>query len=264
MTNSDRITAIVGAGGAIGEAIARRLSDDRRLALLDRDAARLSTVAHRFPADTLRLAVDAADPAAVDDAFASIRGGGGLEALVVAVGTTSGGSIHQLSTDDWDTTIESNLTTVFHTLRAAVATMLEGRGGGPVCVIGSVHADAPQPGFPAYAAAKAGVAALVRQVAAEYGHAGIRVNLVTPGWTSTPHTRGRLDRRDGEHLIDATPLRQLVEASDLADAVAWLLSESSRRVTGAEIVVDAGAHLLGGATVLRTDYRTRLGLPPEV
>lgn len=263
MDQARPIVAIVGAGGAIGEAIARRLGGDgARLALLDRDADRLTAVSAGLDGDPLALAADVASAADVDAAFAAVARGGGLAALVVAVGTTTGGSIHDLPEAQWRATVDSNLTTVYQSLRAGIAALLEA-GGGPICVIGSVHAADPQPGFPAYAAAKAGVAALVRQTAAEYGHRGIRVNLVTPGWTRAPHTSGRLDPRDEGLLHDATPLRALVEPVDIAEAVAWLVSDAARRVTGAEIVVDGGAGLLGGGTVLRAAYRERLGLPTD-
>ncbi|MFE5309590.1 SDR family NAD(P)-dependent oxidoreductase [Isoptericola sp. NPDC056605] len=258
MSTVQGVTAVVGAGGAIGAAIAARLAGEGTVALLDRDAARLADVAASLPERPLVLPVDARDGGAVDAAFAEISRAGGLARLAVAVGTTSGGSIHELDEASWDTILGSNLTTVFHSLRAGVGTLRH--TGGPVCVIGSVHAADPQPGYPAYAAAKAAVAALVRQVAAEYGHVGVRANLVTPGWTRAPHTVGRLEPQDEAALLDTTPLRELVEPSDLAEAVAWLMSGAASRVTGAEIVVDGGASLLGGATVLRQGYRQRLGL----
>ncbi|WP_353816165.1 SDR family NAD(P)-dependent oxidoreductase [Agromyces sp. SYSU T00266] len=254
------LAMIVGAGGAIGGAIAQRLAGDHRLVVIDRDPARLQQVASELPGDTLPIAVDASDASAIDEAFATAATLGDLTELAIAVGTTSAGSIDALETEAWRAVIDSNLTSVFQSLRAGVAAMSS--TGGAICVIGSVHADAPQPGYPAYAAAKAGVKALVRQVAGEYGHHGIRVNLVTPGWTRAGHTSARLAPGDESRLLEASALRDVVEPADLAAAVAWLLSDAARRVTGTETVVDAGASLLGGATVLRPGYRQRLGLAP--
>ncbi|MCE4026271.1 SDR family oxidoreductase [Microbacterium sp. Au-Mic1] len=253
------IAVVVGGGGAIGGAIAAQLAGEYRLALIGRDAGRLAEGAEGFPEPPQLLALDATDGAAVDAAFAQIEAAGPIAALVIAVGTTGGGSLHEIGTDEWRTVVDSNLTTVFETLRAGVSAMIR-TGGGAIVVIGSVHGDDPQPGFPAYAAAKAGVHALAKQAAAEYGHLGIRINLVTPGWTRAPHTAGRLDPRDEELLLDVTPLRELVEPTDIAEAVTWLLGPASRRVSGAEIVVDGGSRLLGSATVLRGQYRRRLGL----
>jgi NAD(P)-dependent dehydrogenase (short-subunit alcohol dehydrogenase family) len=104
------------------------------------------------------------------------------------------------------------------------------------------------------------VLALARQVAGEYGHTGIRVNVVTPGWTLTSHTAERLADGDRAALLDASPLRELAVPDDIAAAAAFLLSDDARRITGAEIVVDAGASLLGGASVLRNAPRRLLNL----
>lgn len=259
MTETSPIVAVVGAGGAIGGAIADRLSANHRLALIGRDPGHLETAARSLPDTTLLLPADAADGAAVDAAFERIEQQGGLSGLVISVGTTGGASLHEITEQQWHDVVASNLTTVFQSLRAGIRALLA-HGGGPIVVIGSVHAAEPQPGYPAYAAAKAGVAALAQQAAAEYGHHGIRINIVTPGWTRAPHTAGRLDPHDEQLLLDSTPLRELVEPEDIAEAVAWLMSPQSRRITGADIVVDGGTHLLGPATVLRGQYRQRLGL----
>lgn len=258
MRRSDCITVVVGAGGAIGEAIARVLARDDRLALLDLDGEHLTRIAQSLPPDTLSFEVDASRAAAMDKAFSAIGKAARIDRLVVSVGITDGGSIHGLPSQRWHATIDSNLTTVYHSLRLGVSNMLS--DGGSIVVVGSVHAESPQPGFPAYAAAKAGVGALARQVAAEYGHRGIRVNVVTPGWTGTPHTRSRLAPSDEALLRDSTPLREFVEPEDLAEAVGWLLSYNARHITGADLRIDGGAALFGGSTVLRDLYRNRIGL----
>ncbi|SIT89738.1 SDR family NAD(P)-dependent oxidoreductase [Microbacterium sp. RU33B] len=255
------VAVVVGAGGQIGEAIANALAGDNRLALIDRDAQRLAEVASTHPGSSA-FAIDAASTAEIDRVFGMVAETGRLARLAIAVGTTRGGSLAELSDGDWQETLDSNLHTVFRSLRAGIRSMAD--RGGAIGIVGSVHAAAPHPGYPAYAAAKAGVAAMARQAAAEYGHRGIRVNLVTPGWTATAHTRSRLDDDDARALDEATPLNGQVGPGDVAGAVAFLLSDSARMITGAEIVVDGGASLLGGAAVLRTGYREALGLRPHL
>ena len=255
------LVIIAGAAGSIGRQIALQLSDHYTLGLLDQDADGIAEVrdaiehkgghAHAF-------AIDITDSARVAEAFTSLTADNPLHSVVIAVGTTSGGSIESLSDAEWDSCMESCLTTVFRLIRETVREF--GDRGGTLCVLGSVQAAHPVPGFPAYGAAKAAVASLVRQVACEYGHQGIRANLVTPGWTETPHTLSRLERGGIDQLIDATPLRQLVQPEDIAATVDFLLSPAARKITGTDIVVDGGAQLLTASSALRAPFRSALGL----
>jgi NAD(P)-dependent dehydrogenase (short-subunit alcohol dehydrogenase family) len=254
------LAVVVGGGGEIGRAIAAQLALRHRIALVDRDGARLRDAAESLPADTLIIETDAAAEGAVAAAVHALDVAEPVAVFAIAVGTTEGGSLDAVDAASWARVVDSNLTAVFESLRAAVTAFRRQGTDGAICVIGSVHAAAPLPGYPAYAAAKAGVVALARQTATEYGHLGIRVNVVTPGWTRTAHTAGRLGDADEAALLDATPLRELVEPDDIAAATAFLLGDGARRITGADIVVDAGASLLGGATVLRAGSRQLLGL----
>ena len=251
------VVAVIGGAGAIGRAIAAELASEARLIVIDRDAAGVERAVSELGGDAVGHVVDVA---ADEDATVELLAGQASEnrqlGVVVCVGTTMSGSIAELSLQDWRACLDSCLTSVYMSLKAAVLALRE--TGGAICVIGSVHADSPQPGYAAYAAAKAGVHALARQVAAEYGHLGIRVNLVTPGWTQAPHTLARADDRDA--IRSATPLRTLTGPNDIAAAVRFLMSDAARQISGSEIVVDGGARLFGADTVLREQYRSRIGL----
>lgn len=260
------ITLVVAGGaGEIGQAVAallaQRLGADDELLLLDRNAARLDDAVRalgRDPGAQARaVALDLADVEQVDAVFTDAAQHRRIAGVAIAVGTTTPGSIEDATATDWEAVQRSCLTTVFAVLRASVRAMPD---RGSICVVGSVQAAQPMPGFAAYAAAKAGVVALSRQVALEYGRRGLRVNVVTPGWTRTKHTEGRLDTDDEAHLHEATPLPRLVEPRDIAAAVDFLLSPAADAVTGAELVVDAGAGLVPGASLLREQPRRLLGL----
>jgi meso-butanediol dehydrogenase/(S,S)-butanediol dehydrogenase/diacetyl reductase len=109
-------------------------------------------------------------------------------------------------------------------------------------------------GLGAYASAKAGLLALTRNLAAEYGRRGIRCNAVCPGAVLTPPTRAFLSAVDGiqERMERATPLRRIAAAEEIASVVVFLASDESSYVNGATIMVDGGATatnqvgLLGG------------------
>lgn len=254
------LAVVVGGGGEIGRAIARRLAATHRIAILDRDSDRVEGTVALLPSDTVGFVVDAGDAAKVDLAFSALVDLGPLSMVAIAVGTTEGVSLVDMRTDEWSRVLVSNLTSVATTLRASIARMMDQGSRGAICIIGSVHASAPVPGFPAYAAAKAGVRALAMQAAGEYGHLGIRINVVMPGWTRTAHTSARIEQTDIAALLDATPLRQLVEPDDVAASAIFLLSDDARLVTGAELVVDGGASLLSASVVLRQGPRALLGL----
>ena len=117
------------------------------------------------------------------------------------------------------------------------------------------------PGCPAYAAAKAGLAAFTRQLAVDYGRHGIRALTVCPGWVRTPDTltarRGPADRHPPRRAH-----RRPGEPADVAAAVAFAVSAGAALLTGTEIVLDGGASAVQPAALLRPGSRTRLGLPP--
>jgi NAD(P)-dependent dehydrogenase (short-subunit alcohol dehydrogenase family) len=140
--------------------------------------------------------------------------------------------------------VRVNLLGVYNGLRAAVPRMLAS-GGGAIVNHASASAMQPVRGEAPYAAAKAGVVALTRSAALEYGPK-IRVNCVSPGVIRTPLSEG-LFRLPGalDPVLAATPLGRTGTAEEVADAVVFLLSDQARFVTGHDLVVDGGLSLPG-------------------
>jgi NAD(P)-dependent dehydrogenase (short-subunit alcohol dehydrogenase family) len=140
--------------------------------------------------------------------------------------------VGQTSQSAFDEIIRTNLTAVFFTVQAA-ATHLNERAS--IILNGSVHAVMGVPGYSAYAATKAGVRAMTRNLASEFAPRGIRVNQVTPG-------------------AARTPIWSASAPTDEAKAVLFLASDDASNVTGAEIVVDGGATgAPQGAPIYRTE-----------
>jgi len=143
-----------------------------------------------------------------------------------------------LPDDDWDELIDANLGGVFRCCRAVIPRMLRRRAGSIVNVssLTAVHGLAGQA---AYGAAKAGILGLTRSLSREIGSRGIRVNAVVPGFVPTEMVAD-LGPGQVEALRAAEVLPDGVTASSVADAVAFLLSNRARSITGQTLVIDAG------------------------
>jgi NAD(P)-dependent dehydrogenase (short-subunit alcohol dehydrogenase family) len=172
---------------------------------------------------------------------------GGLSGVVHAIGMSGrrlgDGSILDCSDEAWAEVHRVNLQSVFRLLRAAMPALIE-RGGGSVVVIGSGLASTLDDDFltVAYAVAKGALLPLVRSAAFSGAPHGVRVNLVSPGVVDTAMaTRAVTDPEISARLVDLQPLAAGPQAPEtVAATVAWLLSEDSRAITGADVPADGG------------------------
>jgi SDR family mycofactocin-dependent oxidoreductase len=197
---------------------------------------------------------DIRDQAALDQAVAEgIAEFGHIDAAVANAGVWSLGDVWKLSDEEWHDIIEVNLTGHWRTVKAVAPHMIE-RGSGSIVMIASVNALEAGPRFAHYAAAKAGLLALMRNVAVELGPHGIRCNAVCPGAMDTEmHTwQGALDfmggrpnstmedrAASGQHY-SVLPGRSMLPPASASNAVLWLASDATAEVTGVAIPVDAG------------------------
>lgn len=239
---------VTGAGAGIGEAAALRLAADRAVYALDRDEAALESLVARADGVT-PLVADLADPEQVATAFARVAAdGAGLAGLVCAAGIQSYGTV---DADDalavYERTFDVNVRGVFLAAHHAVP-LLRAHGGGAVVVVSSVQAYMAQHGVAAYAATKGALNALVRAMAVDHAHEGIRVNAVCPGSVDTPMLRWAAGRFGGEDRVEATvaewgrshPLGRVAQPAEVAEVIEFLLTSRASFVTGADIKVDGG------------------------
>ena len=126
-----------------------------------------------------------------------------------------------------------------HVLRAMMVDSAKGHGG-RIVNISSIVASTGFSGLSAYAATKASMIGFTKSLAREVGALGITVNAVAPGFVDTAMTEGMEDG-DRERVRRRSPLGRLPEISDIADAVAFLVSDKARNITGAVLTVDAGS-----------------------
>jgi NAD(P)-dependent dehydrogenase (short-subunit alcohol dehydrogenase family) len=247
-----KVVVVVGGTTGIGLSGVRAClgAGARVVALGPSDSVRDDLAADLGPRARVRAA-DARDPGAAEGAIQLARSAhGGFDALFhVAGGSGRGfgdGPLHEITDEGWDETLRLNLTSVFHSNRAATRAFLEAGTAGSVLNLGSVLSFAPSPRFfstHAYAAAKAAIEGLTTSAAACYAPRGIRFNVLLPGLTETPMSRrAATDPQIAEFIRSKQPLGggRIAQPSDLDAAVVFFLSDASRFVTGQGLAVDGG------------------------
>jgi NAD(P)-dependent dehydrogenase (short-subunit alcohol dehydrogenase family) len=168
---------------------------------------------------------------------------GSLDVMVnnAGISATDGSSVEK-SLEEWNEIVETNLNGTWYCCRAAIRQMLKQEGRGTIVNMSSrLGLMAGGPGRVAYAASKAGVSNLTRQLATEYGRQGIRVNALCPGFV--PYTAGATanDPARIEIARKATPWIRLGLPQDIANAALFLASSASEYVNGHNLVIDGGA-----------------------
>jgi NAD(P)-dependent dehydrogenase (short-subunit alcohol dehydrogenase family) len=234
---------VTGGASGIGAATCRRLAAaGAAVGVLDRDGPGASSVADEIGGVPAVADVrHAAEVGAAVDALSAALGG--LDGVVNNAGTGNVKPLEEYSDEEWDLLLGVNLTGAFVVTRAAVP-HLRAAGGGSIVNLTSVTATTPTRGEAPYSAAKAGLVALTKSSALELAPT-IRVNCVSPGFVETPLSAGLL-ALDGmrESLEGGTPLGRPGTPEEVADVVAFLISDASRYVTGHDLVVDGGSSLV--------------------
>jgi len=179
-----------------------------------------------------------ADVSDAESAKALVEAAGDLDVLVNNAGLTRDGLLVRMSDEDWRTVIDTNLSSVFYTCRAAARPMMRKRAGSIVNVssIVGVHGNWGQTN---YAASKAGIIGFTKSLARELGSRGVRANVVAPGYVRTQLTDVLPDEATSAMLTN-TPLGRLGDPTDVAGAVRFLCSDEASFITGDVLLVDGG------------------------
>ncbi len=240
-----RRALVVGGGGSIGAAIARRLADEgAAVVVADRDVTSARQVAGDVQGLGIGIEVTDEDSVslAVQEAVDSL---GGLDIVASTVGHLPVAWVEDLTASDWRDCLEVNATGAFLLARAAIP-HLRHAGGGAMLLSSSTSGLRGTPGEGAYAAAKAAVIGLTRVLAAELARDGIRVNCLCPGWVDTPFNDPAWDFLGGKAAAEAgelagIPLRRQATPAEVAAVAAFALSDDASYLTGVALPVDGGA-----------------------
>ena len=242
-----RIALVTGSSRGIGLAIGRALLDaGATLVVHGRDAERAGATAARLRADygtkrVAHIAFDVTDPDAVAAGIAELEERvGAIEILVNNAGIQHREPLLEVSLENWNRVIETNLTSAFLVGREAARYMIE-RGSGKIINICSVQTDLARPTIAAYTAAKGGLRNLTRAMTAEWAQYGIQINGVAPGYIRTELTQALVDDEAfNAWVLGRTPAGRWGESEDIGGPVVWLASDASRFVTGQVVFVDGG------------------------
>ena len=245
MVTHHGVALVTGGGTGIGAATARWLAaDGYAVAVTGRRREPLDALADEL--DALALPGDVGERADAEAAVAAtVEHFGGLDGLVLNAGRSGApGSLLEVDPDGFADVHRVNVLGSLVTARAAIRPLLERKGA--LVAVSSVAGLRAAPDSVAYCSSKAALVMLAQCIAVDHGPAGVRANVVCPGWTRTPmgdRAMAGLAGGPDEAYAEATrhvPLRRACGPEEVAGAIAWLLSDDASYVNGAVLTVDGG------------------------
>ncbi len=238
--DASKVVMVTGPAQGIGRAVAERfLRAGWSLVAVDRQAEGLQSLAEQAPDRVAWAVMDVTDEAAPAQAMALARERfGRLDALVNNAGIGRPKPMHLTDDAELDRFLQVNLRSVFRFSREALALM---QSGACMVHVASTFGLMGNPGASAYAATKAALIGLTRQMAVDYGPKGLRINAVAPGLIRTELIEDRLEQPAFRRLmVDTIPYPRVGAPSDVAAAVAFLCSDDASFINGHVLVIDGG------------------------
>jgi glucose 1-dehydrogenase len=242
-----KVVLVTGSSQGIGAAIAVRLAQEGADIVInyhshpeEADAVKQQVTAAGRKA--IAVGADLGNVASVNQLIAdSVAGLGKLDILVNNAGVEKNASFWDVTEQDYDLVLNTNLKGPFFCTQAFVKHLQSRKSGGKVINISSVHEDLPFPHFTSYCASKGGVKMMMRNLSIELAPLGITINNIAPGAIETPiNTKLLNDPVKLKALLDNIPLARLGKPSDVSAAVAFLASSDADYITGTTLVIDGG------------------------
>ncbi len=241
-----RTALVTGASQGIGEAVARRLAaHGARIVAAARSTDKLEALAGNLRAqgaEAISLTLDLAQPEVVAERIAALpEPYDAVDILVNNAGITADNLLARMALEDWERTLQTNLTGAFAATRAVTRGMMRRRWG-RIISVSSVVGLMGNVGQSNYAAAKAGLIGFSKSLARELAGRKVTVNVVAPGFIQTAMTE-RLPAKSLDELRQNIPLKRIGDVEDVAWAVLYLASEEAGYVTGHVLNVSGGLYI---------------------
>jgi NAD(P)-dependent dehydrogenase (short-subunit alcohol dehydrogenase family) len=239
-------SVVTGGGRGIGLATARRLgTDGHRVVIADLDGAGAKAAAQGLRDEGLDCTAEALDVTQPGDcerlAERLAESHGGIRALVNCANIAVYGQSEHMSIPEWRRQLDVGLSGLFYVTQAVARRMIAA-GSGSIVNIASVGGMGGWPMRAAYNASKAGVINLTEVLAAEWGHAGVRVNAVSPGVVRTEMMTDAIEQgvASEARYVGRIPMGRLARPDEIASVIAFLVSDRSSGITGVNVRIDGG------------------------
>jgi 3-oxoacyl-[acyl-carrier protein] reductase len=242
---SQKKILVTGSSRGIGAGIARLLAAEGAQVCItysSSEAQAREVLASLPGSGHMMVPLQVGDEASVTAAFTTVlEKFGGLDGLVNNAGITRDQLLLRMKTEDFQAVLDTNLKGTFLCTKAVLKPMMKARAGSIVNIT-SVVGQSGQAGQANYAASKAGTEGFSKSIAQEVGSRGIRVNCVAPGFIVTDMT-DKLTEEQKKGILAKVPLETLGQTEDVAHAVAFLLSDKARYITGHTLSVNGGLYM---------------------
>lgn len=243
---SEKIAIVTGASRGIGQAVAFELGKMGATvvgtATSDKGA---DAISEFFASNDIKgkgMKLDVSDQESVDSVLKAVTDEFGVPTILVNnAGITRDNLLMRMKEDEWQSIMDTNLTSVFRMSKAVLRGMMKAKFG-RIINISSVVGATGNPGQTNYSAAKAGMIGFTKSMAREVGSRGITVNSVAPGFIDTDMTRELPDEQK-EALLSSIPLGRLGKPAEIAAAVVFLATDAGGYITGETLHVNGGMHM---------------------
>ena len=242
-----KVVVITGASKGLGKAMALRFGEEKAKVVVNYRSTKkdLDEIVGSIKASGGDAITVQADISKEEDVIRlineAVEAFGTIDVMINNAGLENEVPSHELSLEDWNKVISTNLTGCFLGSREAIKYMVEHDVKGSVINMSSVHEQIPWPHFVHYAASKGGVKLMSETLALEYAPKGIRVNTICPGAINTPINEEKFnDPEAKQQVLDLIPMGYIGKPEEVAACAVWLASKESSYVTGLSLFVDGG------------------------